>query len=52
MEWHSLLQQFMLINFAFNLLTYSGMIGITEPRRVAAVAMSQRVAKELNLSTK
>ncbi|XP_037367217.1 probable ATP-dependent RNA helicase DHX37 isoform X1 [Talpa occidentalis] len=25
-------------------------IGITEPRRVAAVAMSQRVAKEMNLS--
>ncbi|XP_044514671.1 probable ATP-dependent RNA helicase DHX37 [Gracilinanus agilis] len=28
----------------------SGLIGITEPRRVAAVAMSQRVAKEMNLS--
>ncbi|XP_037672932.1 probable ATP-dependent RNA helicase DHX37 isoform X2 [Choloepus didactylus] len=27
-----------------------GTIGITEPRRVAAVAMSQRVAKEMNLS--
>uniref|UniRef100_A0A5F8HC59 DEAH-box helicase 37 n=1 Tax=Monodelphis domestica TaxID=13616 RepID=A0A5F8HC59_MONDO len=27
-----------------------GLIGITEPRRVAAVAMSQRVAKEMNLS--
>ncbi|XP_019323247.2 probable ATP-dependent RNA helicase DHX37 isoform X1 [Panthera pardus] len=27
-----------------------GIIGITEPRRVAAVAMSQRVAKEMNLS--
>lgn len=26
------------------------MIGITEPRRVAAVSMSERVAKELNLS--
>ncbi|KAJ6656586.1 hypothetical protein lerEdw1_003473 [Lerista edwardsae] len=26
------------------------MIGITEPRRVAAVSMSQRVAKEMNLS--
>lgn len=25
-------------------------IGVTEPRRVAAVAMSQRVAKEMNLS--
>ncbi|XP_069727447.1 probable ATP-dependent RNA helicase DHX37 [Phaenicophaeus curvirostris] len=28
----------------------SGAIGITEPRRVAAVSMSQRVAKEMNLS--
>ncbi|NWT25537.1 DHX37 helicase, partial [Cardinalis cardinalis] len=27
-----------------------GIIGITEPRRVAAVSMSQRVAKEMNLS--
>ncbi|XP_030075313.1 putative ATP-dependent RNA helicase DHX37 [Microcaecilia unicolor] len=27
-----------------------GIIGITEPRRVAAVTMSQRVAKEMNLS--
>ncbi|XP_037600207.1 probable ATP-dependent RNA helicase DHX37 isoform X2 [Cebus imitator] len=27
-----------------------GIIGITEPRRVAAMAMSQRVAKEMNLS--
>ncbi|XP_077164157.1 putative ATP-dependent RNA helicase DHX37 [Paroedura picta] len=27
-----------------------GLIGITEPRRVAAVSMSQRVAKEMNLS--
>jgi len=26
-------------------------IGITEPRRVAAISMSHRVAKELNLST-
>ncbi|XP_053938628.1 probable ATP-dependent RNA helicase DHX37 isoform X1 [Cuculus canorus] len=30
--------------------TSSGAIGITEPRRVAAVSMSQRVAKEMNLS--
>ncbi|XP_068461208.1 probable ATP-dependent RNA helicase DHX37 [Clinocottus analis] len=29
-----------------------GMIGITEPRRVAAVSMSHRVAKEMNLSTR
>ncbi|MFT7805018.1 putative ATP-dependent RNA helicase DHX37 [Arapaima gigas] len=29
-----------------------GIIGITEPRRVAAVSMSQRVAKEMNLSTR
>ena len=28
------------------------MIGITEPRRVAAISMSQRVGKELNLSKK
>ncbi|XP_062037940.1 probable ATP-dependent RNA helicase DHX37 isoform X1 [Lepus europaeus] len=27
-----------------------GIIGVTEPRRVAAMAMSQRVAKEMNLS--
>ncbi|CRK87788.1 CLUMA_CG001540, isoform A [Clunio marinus] len=27
------------------------MIGITEPRRVAAIAMSQRVGREMNLST-
>lgn len=27
------------------------MIGITEPRRVAAVSMSHRVAKEMNLPT-
>lgn len=26
------------------------LIGITEPRRVAAISMSKRVAKELNLS--
>ncbi|KAJ7400760.1 putative ATP-dependent RNA helicase DHX37 [Pitangus sulphuratus] len=31
-------------------LSSSGTIGITEPRRVAAVSMSQRVAKEMNLS--
>ncbi|KAM9858095.1 putative ATP-dependent RNA helicase DHX37 [Aulostomus maculatus] len=29
-----------------------GIIGITEPRRVAAVSMSNRVAKEMNLSTR
>lgn len=28
-----------------------GMIGVTEPRRVAAVSMSHRVADEMNLST-
>ncbi|RZF33162.1 hypothetical protein LSTR_LSTR004848 [Laodelphax striatellus] len=28
------------------------MIGVTEPRRVAAISMSQRVAEELNLSSK
>ncbi|KAJ7419940.1 putative ATP-dependent RNA helicase DHX37 [Willisornis vidua] len=31
-------------------LSSNGTIGITEPRRVAAVSMSQRVAKEMNLS--
>ncbi|XP_061586057.1 probable ATP-dependent RNA helicase DHX37 [Cololabis saira] len=30
----------------------TGIIGITEPRRVAAVSMSHRVAKEMNLPTK
>ncbi|XP_069379136.1 probable ATP-dependent RNA helicase DHX37 [Paralichthys olivaceus] len=30
----------------------SGIIGITEPRRVAAVSMSHRVAKEMNVSTR
>ncbi|XP_051923141.1 probable ATP-dependent RNA helicase DHX37 [Hippocampus zosterae] len=30
----------------------TGIIGITEPRRVAAVSMSHRVAKEMNLSTR
>ncbi|XP_068615421.1 probable ATP-dependent RNA helicase DHX37 [Brachionichthys hirsutus] len=30
----------------------SGIIGITEPRRVAAVSMSHRVAKEMQLSTR
>ncbi|XP_062398972.1 probable ATP-dependent RNA helicase DHX37 isoform X2 [Sardina pilchardus] len=29
----------------------SGIIGVTEPRRVAAVSMSHRVAKEMNVST-
>lgn len=29
----------------------AGIIGITEPRRVAAVSMSHRVAKEMNLPT-
>ncbi|ESO97341.1 hypothetical protein LOTGIDRAFT_214179 [Lottia gigantea] len=28
-----------------------GIIGVTEPRRVAAISMSQRVAMEMNLST-
>ncbi|XP_029686000.1 probable ATP-dependent RNA helicase DHX37 isoform X2 [Takifugu rubripes] len=32
--------------------TNSGIIGITEPRRVAAVSMSHRVAKEMNLPTR
>lgn len=29
-----------------------GMIGVTEPRRVAAVTMAERVANEMNLSNK
>ena len=28
------------------------MIGVTEPRRVAAISMSKRVAEEMNLSSK
>ena len=28
---------------------FTGLIGITEPRRVATITMSQRVAYELNL---
>lgn len=28
------------------------MIGVTEPRRVAAISMSQRVAHEMNLPSK
>ena len=32
--------------------THTSLIGITEPRRVAAVNMSKRVAKETNLSEK
>lgn len=34
-----------------NVYSGSGIIGITEPRRVAAVSMSHRVAKEMNLPT-
>ena len=30
----------------------SAMIAITEPRRVAAISMSQRVAMEMNLSSR
>ncbi|KAM6965386.1 putative ATP-dependent RNA helicase DHX37 [Aplochiton taeniatus] len=30
----------------------NGIIGVTEPRRVAAVSMSHRVAKEMNLSSR
>lgn len=29
----------------------NGLIGVTEPRRVAAVSMSERVAKEMNMTT-
>jgi len=29
-----------------------GIIGVTEPRRVAAVCMSRRVAEEMNLSSR
>lgn len=31
--------------------TSQGMIGVTEPRRVAAISMSRRVANEMNLPT-
>ena len=34
------------------LLLTSSIIGVTEPRRVAAVTMSGRIAKEMNLSTR
>lgn len=34
------------MNFSSN----NKLIGITEPRRVAAIAMSKRVAEELNMS--
>lgn len=38
--------------FNVNLMFRNGkLIGITEPRRVAAVSMSLRVAQELNLSS-
>uniref|UniRef100_A0A8C4QX51 RNA helicase n=1 Tax=Eptatretus burgeri TaxID=7764 RepID=A0A8C4QX51_EPTBU len=33
-------------------LAREGIIGVTEPRRIAAMAMSHRVAKEMNLSTR
>lgn len=29
-----------------------GLIGVTEPRRVAAISMSHRVAEEMNVSRK
>ena len=29
-----------------------GIIGVTEPRRVAAISMSKRVAEEMNLSSR
>ena len=31
---------------------YPGMIGVTEPRRVAAVSMSKRVAAEMNVNSR
>ena len=36
----------------FNFSSRSGIIGVTEPRRVAAVSMSKRVAHEMNLTTR
>jgi len=40
------------MGFYCNLFFSNGrMIGITEPRRVAAISMSKRVAEELNLSS-
>ncbi len=42
---------FLVIHFSVTFLCSpnNGMIGITEPRRVAAVSMSKRVATEMNL---
>ena len=42
------------IVFKMYVLPYSGdgIIAVTEPRRVAAISMSQRVAAELNLSAR
>ena len=39
-----------MIYFAFS--SHAGMIGVTEPRRVAAISMSKRVANEMNLPTR
>lgn len=38
------------ISFIIKYLDNPGVIGITQPRRIAAVSMSKRVAKELSLS--
>ena len=61
-EYHLLKLHFKLLQVVFILkiikliLTYchyrSAMIAITEPRRVAAISMSQRVAMEMNLSSR
>lgn len=40
----------MIIVSLFSLSSGGMLIGITEPRRVAAISMSKRVARELNLS--
>lgn len=36
------------IGFSFSSSGIPGMIGVTEPRRIAAVTMSERVGRELN----
>ena len=35
---------------AYVVFSGGGIIGVTEPRRVAAISMSQRVGKEMSLS--
>lgn len=46
--WNGQVRRALLIRSPFP--SDNSIIGVTEPRRVAAVAMSQRVAKEMNVS--